>query len=72
MSVFAQYAPYGLAEGDWDSRREEIGDAILDAIAASAPEIHECVEFREVLGPPEIEERIGPFEEPNERRVGRL
>ncbi len=59
LSVFAQYAPYGLAEGDWDSRREEIGDAILDAIAASAPDIHECVEFREVLGPPDIEERIG-------------
>ena len=25
MSAFCQYAPYELAEGDWDSRREEIG-----------------------------------------------
>jgi phytoene dehydrogenase-like protein len=59
MSVFAQYAPYGLAEGDWDSRREEIGDLILDLIATYAPDVRDCVEFAEVLGPPDIEERIG-------------
>ena len=27
MSVFAQYAPYTLADGDWETRREEIGRA---------------------------------------------
>jgi phytoene dehydrogenase-like protein len=59
MSVFAQYAPYDLAEGDWDSRREEIGAAVLDAIAAYAPDVHECVEHLQVLGPPDIERRIG-------------
>ena len=59
ISVFAQYAPYELAEGDWESRREEIGDAILARIARSAPGIADCVEDREVLGPPDIESRIG-------------
>jgi phytoene dehydrogenase-like protein len=59
MSVFAQYAPYELAEGAWETRRAEIGNLILDAIAAYAPDIHECVEHVEVLGPPDIEERIG-------------
>jgi len=59
MSVFAQYAPYELAEGDWDSRRREIGERILDAIAVYAPDVHECVEFLEVLGPPDVERRIG-------------
>jgi phytoene dehydrogenase-like protein len=59
MSVFAQYAPYELAEGDWDSRRDEIGAAVLDAIAAYAPDVHECVEHLQVLGPPDIERRIG-------------
>ena len=59
MSVFAQFAPYRLAEGDWDTRREEIGDRVLDAIAAYAPDVHECVAEREVLGPPDIEQRIG-------------
>jgi phytoene dehydrogenase-like protein len=59
MSVFAQYAPYQLAEGSWAQRRDEIGLMILDQIAAYAPGIHECVEELEVLGPPDIEARIG-------------
>jgi len=59
VSVFAQYAPYTLAEGDWDDRREEIGRQILDAMAERAPDIGECVAEYEVLGPPDIERRIG-------------
>src|SRR4029450_9446815 len=37
ISVFAQYAPYHLAEGDWDGRRSEIGRLILAASAPSPP-----------------------------------
>jgi phytoene dehydrogenase-like protein len=59
MSVFAQYAPYHLADGSWDSRRTEVAERILDAIAAYAPEVHDCVEQMEVLGPPDVERRIG-------------
>lgn len=59
MSVFCQYAPYELAEGSWDSRREEIGRLVIDAIAAYAPDVGDCVEHMDVLGPPDIEERIG-------------
>jgi phytoene dehydrogenase-like protein len=59
MSVFAQYAPYELAEGTWESRRAEIGELVLDAIAAYAPDVRDCVDELEVLGPPDIEERIG-------------
>jgi phytoene dehydrogenase-like protein len=59
MSVFAHYAPYGLAHGDWDGRRDEIGKLILDAIALHAPDVHERVEHVQVLGPPDIESRMG-------------
>ena len=59
MSVFAQYAPYELASGSWDTRREEIGDATLAAIARVAPDVAGCVIEREVLGPPDVEARIG-------------
>jgi phytoene dehydrogenase-like protein len=59
MSAFCQYAPYELAEGTWDERRDAIGELILDAIAAHAPDIRDCVEHAEVLGPPDIESRIG-------------
>jgi phytoene dehydrogenase-like protein len=59
MSAFAQYAPYALASGDWESRGAEIGELLLDAIAAYAPDIRDCLEYVEVLGPPDIERRIG-------------
>jgi phytoene dehydrogenase-like protein len=59
MSVFAQYAPYSLADGTWDTRRDEIGDRVLSAIARLAPDVAECVVEREVLGPPDVEARVG-------------
>ncbi len=59
MSVFCQYAPYELAEGDWDSRRDEIAELALDQIADHAPDVRDCIEEMQVLGPPDIEERIG-------------
>jgi phytoene dehydrogenase-like protein len=59
MSAFVQYAPYTLAEGDWDSRRDEIGRAVLDLIGRFSPDVHDCVEAIDVLGPPDIERRIG-------------
>ena len=27
MSVFGQYAPYDIADGDWDSRRDDVASA---------------------------------------------
>jgi len=59
MSVFAQYVPYDLADGGWDARREEIADAALAEVARAAPDVFECVVEREVLGPPDVEARIG-------------
>ena len=59
MSVFAQYAPLMLADGNWDERRDEIGDAVLSCIARFAPDVAECVTEREVLGPPDVEARVG-------------
>ncbi len=59
MSVFAQYAPYRLATGDWTTRREEIGDLVLAGIARFAPDVADVVEHRQVLGPPDIESRTG-------------
>jgi phytoene dehydrogenase-like protein len=59
MSVFGQYAPYDLAEGDWDSRRRDVERQFVELIARYAPDFPECLEECEVLGPPDIESRIG-------------
>jgi phytoene dehydrogenase-like protein len=59
MSLFCQYAPYELGEGSWEERREEIGDNIVETFAEHAPNLPDAIEHIEVLGPPDIEERIG-------------
>ena len=59
MSVFCQYVPYELASGDWDSRRDEIAALALDAIEAHAPDVRDCIDEVQAMGPPDIEQRIG-------------
>jgi phytoene dehydrogenase-like protein len=59
MSLFCQYAPYRLARGTWGERREEIGRNIVRTLGEYAPNLPGAVEGMEVLGPPDIEERIG-------------
>ncbi len=59
LSVFGQYAPYELAHGTWDSRREEVARQFIGLIERFAPGFSDHLEAYEVLGPPDIEERIG-------------
>ncbi len=59
LSAFVQYAPYDLAGGDWDERRDEIGKTIIDTLAAYAPNLPGAIEHMQVLGPPDIERIIG-------------
>ena len=59
LSLFVQYAPYDLAEGTWDERREEIGMYAVNTFAEYAPNLPDAIDFMEVLGPPDIEETIG-------------
>jgi phytoene dehydrogenase-like protein len=59
MSVFAEYAPYTLAAGSWDERREAVADEAFAEIARFAPDINDCVVARQVLAPPDIERAVG-------------
>jgi phytoene dehydrogenase-like protein len=59
LSMFVQYAPYDLAEGTWDERRDEIGRNIVDTFAEYAPNLPNAIEHIQVLGPPDIERIIG-------------
>ncbi|HEY7077686.1 MAG TPA: NAD(P)/FAD-dependent oxidoreductase [Solirubrobacteraceae bacterium] len=59
LSVFGQYAPYDLAEGTWDSRREEVAQDFIRLIDRFAPGFGDRLLAYEVLGPPDIEARIG-------------
>jgi phytoene dehydrogenase-like protein len=59
LSVFGQYGPYELAEGTWDSRRDEVARQFIDLIDRFAPGFETSLGEHEVLGPPDIEARIG-------------
>ena len=59
MSVFGQYAPYEISDGDWESRRTDVHDQFVSLISRFAPDIEDCLQDSEVLGPPDIESRIG-------------
>lgn len=59
MSVFAQYAPYRFADGDWDTRRDEVAHLALASIGRYASNIPGVVEHVEIMGPPDIERTIG-------------
>src|SRR5439155_488633 len=51
LSCFVQYAPYKLAEGNWDDQHEAFGDNVIDTIAEYAPNIKDIIVGRQVLTP---------------------
>ncbi|HJU53640.1 MAG TPA: NAD(P)/FAD-dependent oxidoreductase [Pyrinomonadaceae bacterium] len=55
MSVYVQFAPYNLKEGDWATRREEFGDAVIGALADYAPDLRETIIHRQVITPLDLE-----------------
>ena len=59
MSIVAQFAPYKLKTGDWNARREALGDAVVKTVAAYAPNLPGLVEKRQVLTPLDLEETFG-------------
>ena len=59
MSCFVQYAPYHLKEGNWDEKREEFGNTVIDTIAEYAPNLRDIILHRQVLTPLDIERRFG-------------
>jgi phytoene dehydrogenase-like protein len=59
MSVFAQYVPNKFREGTWDTRREEVGRTVVQSIGRFCSNLPAAIIDLEVLGPPDIERRVG-------------
>ncbi len=59
LSVFAQYVPNRFKEGTWETRRLEVGQVVVDSIARFCRNLPEAILAMEVLGPPDIERRVG-------------
>ncbi|HVJ04496.1 MAG TPA: NAD(P)/FAD-dependent oxidoreductase [Candidatus Saccharimonadales bacterium] len=59
MSVFAQCVPYCFAQGSWDERRTEVRRLVLNSLARFCSNIDAAVIDVQVLGPPDIEQKVG-------------
>lgn len=59
-SLFVQYAPYQLANGEWnDATKNEFADLCIDQIAKYAPNIKDAVVHRQILSPLDLERIYG-------------
>jgi len=59
LSLFVQYAPYRLAEGDWEMERPIFTDRVLRTLAEYAPNLPAAIEHQLALAPPDLEARFG-------------
>jgi phytoene dehydrogenase-like protein len=59
MSVFAQYVPYSFASGSWDEHRNAAKSLALRSIGRFCSNLEESVVDAQVLGPPDIEQKVG-------------
>lgn len=59
MSVFAQYVPYEFAGSTWDEQRKRVEQVALNSIGRFCSNIPIAVIDAQVLGPPDIESKVG-------------
>lgn len=59
MSCFVMWTPYHLAEGDWDSQRDTLGDIVQNTLESHFPGFNDLVLHREVVTPLDIERIVG-------------
>jgi phytoene dehydrogenase-like protein len=60
MSVFVQYCPYKLADGEWnDVTRKAFGDTVIDTIGRVSPNFKDLILHAEIRTPWDIENEVG-------------
>jgi phytoene dehydrogenase-like protein len=59
LTCFAQYVPYSLRQGNWDQKRELLGDRVVRKIAEYAPNVPGAIIARQVLTPLDLERTYG-------------
>jgi phytoene dehydrogenase-like protein len=59
LTCFVQYVPYHLREGNWDEKREMLGDRVVRKIAEYAANVPGAMVARQVLTPLDLERTYG-------------
>ncbi len=59
LSAYVQFAPFKLREGNWYTRRRDLGNAVIKALAAYAPNLPGLVEGIQIITPQDLETSYG-------------
>lgn len=59
MSMFIQYAPYKLKEGNWDEVKDRFADRCFDILNEYAPNFKQSVIARQIVTPLDLERTFG-------------
>jgi phytoene dehydrogenase-like protein len=59
VSVWALWAPPRLAEGSWETRRQAVGEALIDQLTAYAPNFRRALVDWMLFTPADLEARVG-------------
>ncbi len=59
LTCFVQYVPYHLREGNWDEKRELLGDRVVKKVAEYAHNVPGAIVARQVLTPLDLERTYG-------------
>ena len=59
LSAYVQFAPHKLKEGNWDERRKELGDTVIETLATYAANLPGIVEGIQVITPKDLETSYG-------------
>jgi len=59
MSIYMQYAPFKLKNGDWESQRTALGETVVKTIAQYAPNLPQTILALQVITPKDLEDTYG-------------
>ena len=59
MSVYMQYAPFKLKSGDWNTRRDALGNTVVQTLSEYAPGIADLIIDGQIITPQDLEETYG-------------
>src|SRR5439155_1695788 len=58
-SVYVQFAPYKLKNGNWETQRRELGQTVIRTLGQYAPDLPSLVEGMQVITPKDLETEYG-------------
>ncbi|MGO9127011.1 MAG: phytoene desaturase family protein [Terriglobales bacterium] len=59
MSIYMQYAPFKLKNGDWESQRVALGDTVVKTLTRYAPNLPELILTHQIITPQDLEDVYG-------------